>query len=406
MAPSPAPEPWPTDVDGELDRITTLLIRRLDGLSVRVTEAIQRDVEFYATTDVVTAAEIEETIADNFARVIQGLRGNEDFDTGPARVTGSGRAAAGVPLAALMHAYRIGFQIMWAEFRQVAEAHPQLSRRALLDATARMWLAEDRFISDMAVAHREQTTGNVLDDAAERAALTEHLLEGRITSTATLWEVAAHLRIPTRGPYLAVAAAPPSVGKQALPGIESRLRAIDLHSAWRLLPDEQIGLVHVPTVEARRTALALLGRTATGRVGVSAAYPELADTPQSLRYARIALNSPGTGLTEFDASVLGIAAVSAPAVTTDLARTVLRGLYSLSAEDRRPLFDTFRAWVDAGGSVSTTAEALFVHRNTVRHRLRRIEELTGRSTTAPRELAELCLAFEVDTYFPVSPDSP
>jgi DNA-binding PucR family transcriptional regulator len=35
-----------------------------------------------------------------------------------------------------------------------------------------------------------------------------------------------------------------------------------------------------------------------------------------------------------------------------------------------------------------------VHPNTVRHRLRRIAAATGRSLTAPRDVAELCLALE------------
>jgi DNA-binding PucR family transcriptional regulator len=32
----------------------------------------------------------------------------------------------------------------------------------------------------------------------------------------------------------------------------------------------------------------------------------------------------------------------------------------------------------------------------VRHRLRRIEELTSRSLSRPKDIAELCLAFEVE----------
>ena len=35
-----------------------------------------------------------------------------------------------------------------------------------------------------------------------------------------------------------------------------------------------------------------------------------------------------------------------------------------------------------------------MHPNTVRHRLRRISAATGRSLTAPRDVAELCLALE------------
>lgn len=65
------------------------------------------------------------------------------------------------------------------------------------------------------------------------------------------------------------------------------------------------------------------------------------------------------------------------------------------ASDRDVLFQTFRAWAAHGGSIPEAA-ALFCHPNTVRHRLRRVEEHTGRSINVPLELAELCLAFEID----------
>jgi DNA-binding PucR family transcriptional regulator len=45
--------------------------------------------------------------------------------------------------------------------------------------------------------------------------------------------------------------------------------------------------------------------------------------------------------------------------------------------------------------VGAAAELLCCHPNTVRYRLRRIEKRTGRSLSRPRDLAELCLAFEV-----------
>lgn len=46
-------------------------------------------------------------------------------------------------------------------------------------------------------------------------------------------------------------------------------------------------------------------------------------------------------------------------------------------------------------SVQGAAEVLTRHPNTVRHRLHRIEKRTGRSLSRPRDVAELCLAFEV-----------
>jgi DNA-binding PucR family transcriptional regulator len=57
--------------------------------------------------------------------------------------------------------------------------------------------------------------------------------------------------------------------------------------------------------------------------------------------------------------------------------------------------ETFRAWRDHDGSIRTVGEMLFCHPNTVRYRMHRIEQRTGRSMTRPCDVAELCLAFEV-----------
>jgi DNA-binding PucR family transcriptional regulator len=67
----------------------------------------------------------------------------------------------------------------------------------------------------------------------------------------------------------------------------------------------------------------------------------------------------------------------------------------LPDEERERLFETFRVWRENGASVCAAAERLFCHPNTVRHRLRRIEKRTSRSLSRPRDVAELCLAFEV-----------
>ena len=49
---------------------------------------------------------------------------------------------------------------------------------------------------------------------------------------------------------------------------------------------------------------------------------------------------------------------------------------------------------DCGGSSDRAARQLFVHPNPVRQRLRRVAQLTGRTLTAPRDVAQLCLALE------------
>jgi DNA-binding PucR family transcriptional regulator len=58
------------------------------------------------------------------------------------------------------------------------------------------------------------------------------------------------------------------------------------------------------------------------------------------------------------------------------------------------LLATLRTWLDEDGATSSAADKLHVHRNTVRYRLHRIEELSGRSLTHPTGLTELYLALE------------
>jgi len=97
----------------------------------------------------------------------------------------------------------------------------------------------------------------------------------------------------------------------------------------------------------------------------------------------------------FDGSILATAAVSAPEVMVKSIGNALDGFRDLPDDEREMLFETFRVWQDNDASMRSSAEVLICHPNTVRHRLRRIEKRTGRSLSRPKDVAELCLAFEV-----------
>ena len=190
----------------------------------------------------------------------------------------------------------------------------------------------------------------------------------------------------------------PSAGDEPLPEIESKLRSLDIFSAWRRLPDLQVGIVHVESDQKLDRVVALMSRMTTVRVGVSAAFKDLRDTPRALHVARVMLRGPTdstSSVAVFDGSILATAAVSAPEAMIKTVGAALDGFGDLPDEDRETLFETFRVWQDNDASVRGAAEVLICHPNTVRHRLRRIEKHTGRSLSRPRDVAELCLAFEV-----------
>jgi hypothetical protein len=250
----------------------------------------------------------------------------------------------------------------------------------------------------MAEGYREELTAQALGREQQRSALVRALLDGRPAGTDG-WDAAAVLRIPPQGPYVAVAAQVPEAGRHAVLGAEEALRAVGTPSAWHLLHDIEVGIVRLPEPARNLERLAgIIGSSAVGHVGISPPYDDLMNTAPALRLARIALLGAfeGRRVTVFDRDPLAVAAASAPEIMQRVARAVLAGLDRLRPVQRTLLLETFGVWLDSGGSADLAAETLFCHPNTVRHRLRRLEEHTGRSLGEPREIAELSLAFEID----------
>ncbi len=75
---------------------------------------------------------------------------------------------------------------------------------------------------------------------------------------------------------------------------------------------------------------------------------------------------------------------------------------ALETEVMRPLGDagpalteTLDAYLDSGGAIEACARKLFVHPNTVRYRLKRIADFTGRDATTPRDAYVLRVASTV-----------
>ena len=250
----------------------------------------------------------------------------------------------------------------------------------------------------LVAGYRDEQKRQLLAEGSQRSNLVDALLEGRGFDDWSLREVAGSLRLPINGPFVVVAAQAPTVGDEPLREIESKLRSLDIFSVWRRLPDVQVGIVHVASDRKLGVVVALLSRMTTARVGVSAAFKDLRDTPQALHVARMMLRGPtdsASSVAVFDGSILATAAVSAPQVMVKTVGAALDGFGDLPDAEREMLFETFRVWQDTGASVGGAAEVLTCHPNTVRHRLRRIEKRTGRSLSRPKDVAELCLAFEV-----------
>jgi sugar diacid utilization regulator len=150
-----------------------------------------------------------------------------------------------------------------------------------------------------------------------------------------------------------------------------------------------------------------LAATCAAGVGISPPFGELIATAHAVTLARIALRSADAmrKVVLFGTEPLAIAAISAPAVMRRLAATTLSGLDNIAPKERATLLETFGAWLESGGSAAATGERLFLHRNTVHLRLRKLEQHTGRTLTDPKAVAESSLAYEANKRLPASDTS-
>jgi hypothetical protein len=159
------------------------------------------------------------------------------------------------------------------------------------------------------------------------------------------------------------------------------------------------GIVAVSFEDDARSASCLRG-VLVSRAGVSPPYGALEDTRRQVWMADAARDStpPGSGAVVFLADDPPSAFVGgAPEIAAYLGSWLLSALDGARSQERERLLETVQAYVEGSGSVTSTARALFRHRNTVLNHLRRFEELTGLDLSRPRDAATTMLALRALT---------
>ena len=243
----------------------------------------------------------------------------------------------------------------------------------------------------------------ILARERERSALVGALLDGHIQDAQDLWDTVEALRLPHDGPYVVVAAEILELSEQEqIRVVENRLSRAGVRSAWRLRPDGHAAVAGIAAVRGTAWLEALtevLSAAWPHRAGISPRFQGLGGARRALRFATLAMvGGPrgSAGVTVFDRAPVAVLAASAPDVMAEVAEVVLGSLNRLPDEERAVLVGTLRTWLSSGGSVDTAAKTLFCHPNTVRYRLNRVAEHTGRSLTDPQAVTELNLALQAD----------
>ncbi|MEU3562957.1 helix-turn-helix domain-containing protein [Kitasatospora sp. NPDC006786] len=149
------------------------------------------------------------------------------------------------------------------------------------------------------------------------------------------------------------------------------------------------------------------------RAAIGSTVDGLAQVPDSRAQADRILDAMGRGGVDLD--VAALIDVQAEVLVSEMLallqeRSGLRDprLTALAAYDRRHgtrLAESVLAWLDALGEVRVAADALHIHPNTLRYRVRRAEQLTGIDLAQPQQrlLAMLQLRLPADEWSAGSP---
>ncbi|MFE7133159.1 PucR family transcriptional regulator [Streptomyces sp. NPDC057638] len=140
--------------------------------------------------------------------------------------------------------------------------------------------------------------------------------------------------------------------------------------------------------EAEETAITVGLSAPTGPIAAAGAYKQ---AEQALSVAR----RRGRALVEHEELAAGsILPLLADDAVRAFADGMLRALYEHDATGRGDLVASLRAWLSRHGQWDAAAADLGVHRHTLRYRMRRVEEILGRSLEDPDVRMELWLALK------------
>jgi hypothetical protein len=303
-----------------------------------------------------------------------------------ARAIGRARAADGHAADALVRAYRAGAAGL---DRIVAEAGRGRLDAADAFALSRLWLSElETLVEALAGAHAEAARRLDADRDRARRDLLDDLLAGRQAGAAAIADRARALGTALPDPAALVVAAPTAPPRDASAQATATATALDL--AARLadadpLATARAGQAVLLLAPAAAPAVGPLLRDRGWR-GCVLTGPAPAEIASAYRLARDALETAPARAFDAD-GVLHTAEAHVCALLggrpgTSPAAVRAHVLGALLAPGNAHLLATLDAYLRTG-SATAAAETLHLHPQTLRYRMRRVRELSGRDPREP-----------------------
>ena len=281
-------------------RLAAELIDELGALTEQLVGMLRQTDESYLAVDI---EDLRRSVGENLAGFVGDLASQRSPGISSSRETARRRAGQGVPLGSVLHAYRLGFHVIWGALADRALRRGPEWLDGLVRGSATVWAWVDTSSEAVNAEYRDALIESARKDEQQRMLLLDALFGGRLGEWKMLGGSLPAIGLPERGPYLAVSAETPGAGIENLPGVGPFLRRRGVSSAWRLRADEQAGLVAISQDRNVLFIRDLLAEVATGRVGISPDFDDALETGRALGIAAVARRClpPGsTGVASVD----------------------------------------------------------------------------------------------------------
>ncbi|OMC07176.1 PucR family transcriptional regulator [Mycolicibacter heraklionensis] len=400
MVDNPAGPVLPRSTLDLLSAVPDTLLRRLKHYSGRLaTEAVSMmgdRLPFFADLEAsqrASVALVVQTAVVNFAEWMHDPHGN---------VSHTAQAFELVPQDLTRHiALRHTVDMVRVTMEFFEEVVPLLARSE--EQVTALTVGILKYSRDLAF-----TAASAYADAAEARGTWDSRMEASVVDAVVrgdtgpeLLSRAAALNWDTTAPAtVVVGTAPPGpdafAGQKASQDVRDvaerhgRAALTDVHGTWL------VAIVSGPLTPTQKFLAELLGAFSDGPVVIGPTAPSLTAAYHSASEAISGMNA-----------VVGWSGAPRPVLARELLpeRALIgdaSAIAALHTDVMRPLAEagptlteTLDAYLDCGGAIEACARKLFVHPNTVRYRLKRIADFTGRDPAVPRDAYVLRVATTV-----------
>lgn len=367
-----------TGIDQELSRLATTMIERIDQLIDRIVARSWEVPSFASAGPSAIRPGIEAAMPWLIGALFAEHRPPNHDDRVLSQAFAAGRARGGISAESRVGGFNAALGEIWTFARETAGDLDTTDKAMLVAADAILsWtFFLERVSTEAAVAAERQVAAR---EERLRATLLHELLTG--IESGSFEEFVAIGVVPDRN-YVPFRARGEGEGLQTF--AESIRARASRGEGFAIVGAFGGDLAGVTDVAIEVSAIGTV-------VGVGPGS-HISEIPRSFQSATKAVEAASTLGLKGLWSVESLGARGAVARDGELGDLLtLRYVKPLEAlgEFGRTLLDTVRAYLDHGMGIDTTAASLFIHRNTLKHRLKRFKELTGADFAQTEDVVEI-----------------